>query len=233
MKRLLLVGLACATVSVASAQVLIFSKTKGYRHASIVPGKVALLKLCKEAGWKADTTENAQAFSENNLRKYKVVVFLSTTGDVLDPQQQEAFQNWYRKGNGFFGIHAAADTEYDWPWYGKLVGAWFKSHPKTQRAAMVQVSKFGKGDLPTRWERNDEWYNYKEISPAIQAIYNLDESSYEGGENGAVHPIVWFQEYDGGRSFYCGIGHTEESYADPMFLSQVKQGLTWTMKKKK
>jgi len=211
-------------------RVLVFSKTKGYRHASIKEGKEALQKLGLEKGFIADTTELSEDFNEENLKKYRAVVFLSTTMDVLDEMQQNAFKRFIQGGGGFVGIHAAADTEYDWWWYGKLVGAYFKSHPKTQEAKFVKVKPFGNGvNLPDEWMRTDELYNYKKISDEIIPIWKLDESSYEGGENGDNHPIAWYHDFDGGRSFYTGMGHTPESYSDPLFIDHVYQGIVYAM----
>ncbi len=211
-------------------QVLVFSKTKGYRHESIKAGKAALQKLGLEKGFVVDTTEVSDNFNDENLKKYSAVVFLSTTMDVLDDMQQNAFKRFIQSGGGFVGIHAAADTEYDWWWYGKLVGAYFKSHPKTQEAKFKKVKTFGNGvNLPDEWIRTDELYNYKKISDEIIPIFMLDESSYEGGENGDNHPIAWYHDFDGGRSFYTGMGHTNESYADPLFLDHVYQGILYAI----
>lgn len=211
-------------------RVLVFSKTKGYRHESITTGKAALQKLGGEKGFIADTTEVAEDFNEENLKKYRAVVFLSTTMDVLDPIQQNAFKRYIQAGGGFVGIHAAADTEYEWWWYGKLVGAYFKSHPKTQEAKFKKVKPFGNGiNLPDEWIRTDELYNYRNISREIIPLYMLDESSYEGGENGDHHPIAWYHDFDGGRSFYTGMGHTQESYADSLFIDHVYQGIVYAM----
>ncbi len=213
-----------------SPRVLVFSKTKGYRHESITAGKAALQKLGAEKGFAVDTTEMAEDFTEENLKKYQAVVFLSTTMDVLDDAQQNVFKRFIQGGGGFVGIHAAADTEYDWWWYGKLVGAYFKSHPKTQEAKFKKVKPFGDGvNLPDEWIRTDELYNYKKISDDIIPIFMLDETSYEGGENGDNHPIAWYHDFDGGRSFYTGMGHTNESYADPLFLDHVYQGILYAM----
>jgi cytochrome c len=211
-------------------RVLVFSKTKGYRHESIKVGKTALQQLGDEKGFDVDTTERAEDFIEENLKKYRAVVFLSTTQDVLDPLQQNAFMRYIQGGGGFVGIHAAADTEYDWWWYGKLVGAYFKSHPKTQEAKFKKIKPFGNGlNLPDEWIRTDELYNYKKISPDIIPIYKLDETSYEGGEHGDDHPIAWYHDFDGGRSFYTGMGHTPESYSDSLFLDHVYQGIVYAM----
>ncbi len=211
-------------------RVLVFSKTKGYRHESIPAGRVALQKLGAENGFEVDTTENAAYFHEDSLKRYRAVVFLSTTGDVLDFQQQNAFKRFIQAGGGYVGIHAAADTEYDWWWYGKLVGAYFLSHPQQQKAKLfAQPSEVFKQNLPEPWERFDEWYNYKKISPDINVLVKLDEASYEGGENGDNHPIVWYHDFDGGRSFYTGLGHTHESFEEPEFLQQLLQGIKYAI----
>jgi cytochrome c len=210
-------------------RILVFSKTKGYRHESIDTGKVVLIELGKRHDIEVDTTEDAATFNEENLKKYKAVLFLSTTMDVLDPVQQADFKRFIEAGGGFVGIHAAADTEYEWPWYGKLVGAYFKSHPQTQQATIKKVKAFGPNTLPDTWTKVDEWYNYKSINPNINVIYNLDETSYKGGENGENHPIAWYHEYEGGRAFYTGLGHTKETYADSLFLGHVLQGIQYAV----
>ncbi|WP_030664153.1 ThuA domain-containing protein [Streptomyces rimosus] len=214
-------------------KVLVFSKTAGFRHSSIDGGIAALRGLGSENGFTVGATEDANAFTADNLAKYKAVVFLSTTGDVLGPAQQDAFEKYIRGGGGYVGIHAAADTEYDWPFYGKLVGAWFKSHPHQQKAK-VQVEDRAHpatAHLGSTWERFDEWYNYKANPRATtRVLASLDESSYSGGTMGGDHPITWCQssvEGGAGRSFYTGLGHVDESYADPAFRKQLLGGIRW------
>lgn len=227
-----IIALLCLMISCGEQgppRVLVFSKTKGYRHESIDTAKLVLIKLGQRNGFVADTTEDASLFNEDNLKKYKAVIFLSTTQDVLDVPQQDDFKRFIQAGGGYVGIHAAADTEYEWPWYGKLVGAWFKSHPKQQEAKLTKVKPLGADSLPDTWTRWDEWYNYKNISDDIQVIYNLEESSYEGGENGEKHPIAWYHDFDGGRSFYTGMGHTNKSYADPLYLKHLMEGIKYAM----
>lgn len=223
---LLLVVVSCKP---ERPRVLVFSKTKGYRHESIGVAKVALIELGKKNNFDVDTTEDASAFREDNLKRYSAVVFLSTTQDVLDPIQQADFKRYIEAGGGYAGIHAAADTEYEWPWYGKLVGAYFKSHPKIQEARLKREGTFGENTTPEVWTRTDEWYNYKNISDDIKVIYTLDESSYEGGENGDRHPIAWYHNYAGGRAFYTGLGHTNESYSDPVFLNHILDGIRYAI----
>jgi cytochrome c len=222
---------ACVT---DKPKVLVFSKTKGYRHESIDSGKLALIKLGNDNGFAVDTTENASAFTEENLKKYKAVVFLSTTGDVLNHAQQNDFMRFIQSGGGYVGIHAAADTEYEWWWYGKLVGAYFKSHPEQQNAVLKKVNDFSPDPaaaMMAEWKRWDEWYNYKKIQPDLNVLYNLEESSYKGGENGNNHPISWWHDFDGGRSFYTGLGHTNASFREAAFLEHIAMGLKYAVGK--
>ncbi|HRF34482.1 MAG TPA: ThuA domain-containing protein, partial [Cyclobacteriaceae bacterium] len=236
MKKFLLLLSCCAlfySCTQEPPRVLVFSKTKGFRHESIKAGKEALVKLGSEKGFGVDTTESADVFTEENLKKYRAVIFLSTTGDVLNQAQQNEFMRFIQAGGGYVGIHAAADTEYDWFWYGKLVGAYFKSHPQIQEAKFKKVKAFGEDHLPDEWIRTDELYNYNKISSEITVLYNLDESSYQGGENGENHPIAWYHDFDGGRSFYTGMGHTNESFSDSLFLDHLYQGIKYANGDKK
>lgn len=213
-------------------RVLVFSKTKGFHHASIAAGIIAIEKLGAENGFIADTTTDASLFTEKNLKEYKAVIFLSTTGDVLNDEQQKAFENYIHKGGGYAGIHAATDTEYDWPWYNKLVGAYFKSHPKQQNATvLLQDSLFiATKHLPKEWKRFDEWYNFKSLQlNDAHILLTLDESTYSGGENGNFHPVSWYHDFEGGRAFYTALGHTDESFAEPLFLAHLLGGIQYAM----
>ncbi|MGC4998206.1 ThuA domain-containing protein [Streptomyces sp. DT195] len=213
-----------------SGRVLVFSKTAGFRHDSIPDGVAAVRQLGGTDGLTVDATEDAGAFTTRNLRRYDAVVFLSTTGDVLNPAQQRAFEGYIRQGGGYVGVHAAADTEYDWPFYGGLAGAYFASHPAIQPATVVVEDHAhpATADLPGRWERTDEWYNYRsDPRERAHVLASLDESTYSGGTMNGDHPIAWCQEYQGGRAFYTGGGHTRESYADPAFRAHLLGGLRW------
>lgn len=214
-------------------RVLVFTKTTGFRHSSIPAGVAAIMKLGKAEGFDVDTTSDASMFNRKTLHHYKAILFLNTTGDVLDSAQQEAFQHYIRSGGGFVGIHAAADCEFQWEWYGQLVGGYFQSHP-VQQEATIRIA--GSTDastrhLPSPWVRKDEWYNYKNLSPDIQVLLLLDETSYTGGTNGAYHPISWKHEFDGGRAWYTGLGHTDASYSEPAFLEHLQYGIMWAMRR--
>ncbi len=222
------------TVQVKTPRILVFAKTKGWYHTSIPSGMAAIQKLGRENNFQVDTTKNAAYFVEDSLKHYSAVVFLSTTQNVLDPDQQVAFERYIQAGGGYVGIHAAADTEYNWPWYNKLVGAYFASHPNNPnvREATVDVldtTHISTKGLPTHWPRKDEWYNYKSINPDMHVLANLDEDSYEGGTNGSSHPIAWYHEYDGGRAFYTGGGHTDESFSETLFVKHLLGGIQYAI----
>ncbi|SCK33915.1 Type 1 glutamine amidotransferase (GATase1) [Streptomyces sp. WMMB 714] len=210
--------------------VLVFSKTAGFRHDSIPDGIAAIQELGAENGFTVDATEDADVFTPERLAEYDAVVFLSTTGDVLDDGQQAALEGYIEKGGGYAGVHAAADTEYDWPWYGGLVGAWFDSHPLIQPATVEVQDRAhpATSHLDEEWKRTDEWYNYRSNPREnVRVLAALDESSYLGGNMGEDHPISWCREYEGGRSFYTGNGHTKESYADEAFRTHLLGGIRW------
>ena len=208
--------------------VLIFSKTSAFRHESIPDGIAAIRELGKAHGFAVDCTEDASRFTDPELARYKVVMFLNTTGDILDDLQKAAFERYIRAGGAFVGVHSATDTEYGWAWYGHLVGAYFASHPQIQRA-VVHIEDLGHAStegLPVLWERTDEWYNFRS-NPRdhVHVLATLDETSYSGGKMGPDHPIAWCQEIDGGRSWYTAMGHTKESYAEPLYRQHLLGGI--------
>jgi len=216
----------------AKPKVLVFSKTAGFHHASIAVGIPAIIKLGQENNFDVDTTTDSRKFTYDNLKQYAAIIFLSTTGDVLNDTQQGEFEKYIRAGGGFVGVHSATDTEYDWPWYGNLVGAYFKNHPDHQQVATLHIvdRKFlATRHLSTEWKRLDEWYNFKWIAPGLHVLITIDEKSYTGGANGDYHPMSWYHEYDGGRAFYTALGHTDESYADPLYLKHLLGGIQYAM----
>ena len=217
----------------APVNILVFSKTAAFRHESIAAGKTAIAKLAKEKGATASFTEDAADFNEKNLKKFNAVVFLNTTGDVLNNDQQNAFERYIQAGGGYAGIHAATDTEYEWPWYGKLAGAWFLDHPMTPsnvqngKFIVTEKNNFATQGMPDEFERKDEFYSFKNISPKINVVLKIDEKSYIGGKNPDFHPMSWYHEFDGGRSFYTAMGHTNETFADPLFLNHLWAGIKY------
>ncbi|WP_369147504.1 ThuA domain-containing protein [Streptomyces sp. R44] len=222
--------LSSTPIDRTTKRVLVFSRTAGFRHDSIPSGITALKELGADNNIVVDTTEEPRQFTTGNLARYDAVVFLSTTGDVLDTDQQTAFEQYVSAGGGYMGIHAAADTEYDWGFYGGLVGAYFQSHPQIQPAT-VRVEEHthpATAHLDGPWQRTDEWYNYR-TNPREQArvLATLDETTYQGGTMKGDHPIAWCQTYGGGRSFYTGGGHTKDSYTEPAFRQHLLGGLQY------
>lgn len=214
--------------------VLVFSKTGGFRHESIEPGIAAVKKLSQQLDFRVEATEDASVFNEEKLKDFEVVMFLNTTGDILDAEQQVQLERFIQSGGGFVGVHAAADTEYAWPWYGKLVGGYFDGHPSDPNVRqatlhVVNPNHAATDSLPKTWERADEWYNYKTLNEANQVLIKVDESTYGGGTNGDNHPMSWYKEYDGGRAFYTGLGHTVESYSDPLYLKHLAGGIRYAI----
>jgi len=210
-------------------QVLVFSKTAGFRHDSITDGLAAIRALGSNNSFSVTTSEDAGVFTDANLVQFKAVVFLCTTGDVLDANQQAAFERYIRAGGGYAGVHSASDTEYGWPWYGGLVGAYFSGHPAGTPTATIKVADQihpSTASLPKRWVRTDEWYNFQ-TNPrgTVHVLATLDETTYSGGTMGFDHPIAWCHEYDGGRAWYTAGGHTPASYSEPLFQAHLLGGI--------
>jgi type 1 glutamine amidotransferase len=217
----------------SSLHVLVFTLTEQYHHDSILAGTAALVAQGADRNWTIDSTDDPSVFSDAGLQTLDVVVFLSTTGDVLSDTQQTAFENFIRAGGGFVGIHSASDTEYDWSFYGGLVGAYFREHPMIQPATLNVEDPLDPimVGLPDPWMRTDEWYAFKDNPrPNVKVLMTLDESSYDPGTAtmpDGDHPVTWCHEYEGGRAFYTALGHTTESYADPVFMGMLERAIDW------
>lgn len=211
-------------------RVLVFISPPEGQHPSVTSGVVAITKLGVEKSFGVEVTDDPSVFTPRNLERFQVVVFLSTWSEVLNDAQQQAFEDYMSKGRGYVGIHSASDTEYKWEWYGRLVGARFKTHPQIQRAVIkVEDRKFpATRHLPERWARVDEWYDF-DHNPrgSVHVLMSLDEASYEGGQMGGDHPIAWAHEYGGGRVFYTALGHVPETFQEPLFLEHLFGAVEW------
>jgi cytochrome c len=212
----------------------VFSRTAGFRHDSIGAGQALLESLALAHGFTVELSEDPARFTAAGLAPFAAVVFLNTTGDVLDGNQQQALETWLRAGGGWVGVHAAADTEYGWPFFGQLIGAgaWFASHPAIQDAQLEVEAGDAPGvrHLPARFGFRDEWYNFQaNPRPDVQVLLRIDETSYAPGAGamGADHPIAWRRHLDAGRSWYTALGHRSETYADPRFVRHLLGGLVW------
>lgn len=236
-KQSVILILACIVLSASYAQqkavnILVFSKTGGFRHKSIPKGIEFLKAMSSKNHWNVNFSEDSNDFTFENLSKYNVLLFLNTTGKIFNAEQKKAFQKYINAGHGFVGIHAASDTEKDWDWYAEMVGAIFVSHPKVQ-SATVNVNKSNIHPAISHLNDvevfKDEWYNFREpVAKHVNVLASLDETTYEGKRmHTKSHPISWYHNYDGGRVFYTGLGHTLESYDDERFYKHVEGGILW------
>ena len=228
----LFVAMSALPCAAQDFDVLIFSKTSGFRHGSISEGIETVQALGAANDFTVSTTEDAADFNTTNLAGFEAVIWLSTTGDVLNATQQAAFENYIRSGGGYVGVHAATDTEYGWPWYGGLIGgdAWFANHPSIQDADLdvVDSSHISTAHYPAGFSLRDEWYNFREDpTPAVNVLITIDETSYSGGTMGPGHPISWYHEYDGGRSWYTAMGHRNQTFQDTDFQQHLLGGILY------
>lgn len=238
---LLLIGLiGCLTASAAQFKALLVSKTDGWHHDSGSAGVVALQELAElhhfEIFWSNDT---GRVMNDKFLADYDVVIFLLTTGDVLDQDQQGALERFVQSGKGFVGIHSAADTEYEWDWYTKMVGHMFHIHPAIQTASLEVVNPNfpGMDRFAKRFIFTDEWYEFDAPrSDNLEYLLKLDIASFDPAakwgakESDATidfRPVSWAQHYDGGRAFYTAMGHMASTYQDDNFLHHIYGGIFW------
>lgn len=215
------------TEPVAYKQILILTETKGYRHASIDDGVSMFNKHSDAWGIKVTHASESNVLLSDTLEAYSMIVLLSTTGDFLSDNEQVALDEYMLSGGSILGIHAATDAEYDNSGYRIMLGAQFDSHPAIQEARCIvkaNIHSIADG-LPYEWYRTDEWYNFKNIEVDNEVWLELDEQSYDGGKHGRHHPISWFRKYKNGRVFYTGMGHTQESYTDPLFIKHIENAV--------
>jgi len=220
-------------------RVLIFSHSTGYRHASIEPGIAALQALGAREGYVVQATEDPDVFSPQRLAGVNAIVLLSNTSSFRDPQSEwfvgarrEALQNFVHGGGGVVGIHAAGDSHRNWPWYRQMIGGLFERHPEGTPTATLRVvddDHPATRRLPSTFVRTDEWYYYVDYDPTVRLLVTYDPQSI-GQDDVNPNPISWCHEFEGGRIFYTGMGHTSESYAEPIILEHLRGGLRWALR---
>lgn len=228
---------AQAVTSEQVQKVLIFSKTKGWRHGSIEPGTQHLKKALETKGLEVVTSEDASIFNDSDLSTFSTLVFLNTTGDILDSPQQVAMERYIQAGGGYVGIHSATDTESagDWIWYRRLVGGVFAGHPgvpsNVQMARIQVINKEHPSTqhLPDNFRIADEWYDFKSLSDRRIDLMKVDEKTYQGGGHKGYHPIAWYHDFDGGRSFYTGIGHNANNFTNALYLDHLLGGIKYAI----
>jgi type 1 glutamine amidotransferase len=220
---------------------LVISKTAGYRHQVIPTGIKTLVEIAQEAKWGVTATEDTSLVTPEFLGHFDVVVFLMTTKAIFTPEEKAAIEAFVKGGKGVITIHTGADTEYEWPWYNRQLGAKFLGHPPAQKARLVieDRSHPATSFFPAaEWVTTDEWYSFdRDPRPDVHVLISIDESSYNVDDNrwfaGAKqrmgdHPLVWWTLDGKGRVFQTALGHTEEMWADPLYRAHLKGAIEWT-----
>ena len=210
-----------------SYSVLVITETKGWVHDSIESGLKLIQNIGNKNNFNVYHSDNSSVITYKNLKEIKTIIFLNTTEEILTDVEQKVMESFIKSGKGFVGVHAAADTEYNWQWYGKLVGAYYRNHPEVMNGKILTINHKITNHLDSEWEIEDEWYNFDYVNYDINILLHLDEESYIGGEHPDYHPITWYHEYDGGRSFYTGLGHTKEVYDDERFIKLLEKGILY------
>lgn len=216
-------------------RVLVFTRETLWMHPSTPVASAALLDMCAIRGFSVTASHDEKIF--DRVAEHDVVVFAVTSGNVLDDTGRAAFEPWVRAGGGVVGLHSASATEYDWPFFVELVGAQFRTHPPELRPADVTIEDPTHpitAALPARWNRTDEWYSYHQRPEelGLHIVLALDEATVvpalPADQIAGYHPMAWTHERFGGRTFYTAMGHTPESYAEPIFLDMVAAAIVWT-----
>jgi type 1 glutamine amidotransferase len=224
--------------------VLVFTRTIGYRHEAIPEGIKAFVELGEKNNWSVTCTEDSTLFTDDFLRRFKVVVFLLTGGDILNEEQQSAFQRYVKSGGGLVTVHTGTYTLQSWPWFNHLIGGRFTAHPPEQNATLVieDHNHPAVNFLPDSiWIRKDEWYSFDNnprgsariLVSVLENTYNIEDDRWFKGVNMRMgdHPVVWCHENEGGRVFQTALGHSTESYRDSLFRQHLKGAVEWAGRK--
>lgn len=232
----------------ASPKILIYSATAGYRHDSIPTAITALQNLGSQHGIQFDQTEERSKFEDTFLSQFDALLFLHNSGEVLDQSGKDALQRYLDLGGNFIGIHGASACLFTSDFYNKTLGALFDYHPPLTNATVVveDANHPSTSHLPTRWDVEDEMYNFRSDPRTVGAVVLLsaDETSYiDNGtrthDQGSPHPLAWYQERLAGvtstdlplvgRSWYTSLGHLNQTWQDDTFLAHILGGIQWTL----
>lgn len=232
-------------------RVAVFTRTVGYRHASIPTAIKTITQLGAENGFEVVATEDPAFFTSARLRDFTAIVFANTVGNVLVPQAREAIEEFVTFGGGWAGVHAAADTEYDWPFYTELLsGGRFLCHPLVnQPGCLVRESSthLSTAHLPARWlVPYEEFYSFKaNVRGTAQVLLSIDEKTYLQDPNTSLlpsptppysfqkwvsgkmgdHPMCWQRPIGSGFSWYTALGHEQALYSNAQYRQHLLGGL--------
>ena len=238
----LVASLAAPAFARNKPHVLVYSGSTGYRHESIPAAVAAIKAIGEKAGYVVDATEDPDVFSAEKLAGYKVLVLVDDSTDPKNPDSEwftgtrrEALQGFLKAGKGVVALHAAADSHYNWGWYGQMIGGYFERHPKGTPKGVVTVVDAkhpATAKLPKTLERNDEWYYYKDFDPTVHVLITVDPATIgEGQPDVNPNPLVWYHNFGGGRVFYSALGHSNESWSEPYMVNLVSGALVWALGK--
>ncbi|MFY0686805.1 MAG: ThuA domain-containing protein [Cyclobacteriaceae bacterium] len=234
----------------ADFNVLVFSKTNGFRHAeAIEQSKITFEKMGVDNDWNVVISDNGAIFNDEQLSYMDVVIWNNTTGRNLTDDQRLSFRRYMESGGGYIGTHGSGDFSHHWPWYEQtLIGANFTHHtmnPQFQTATMQRACDstfYGCDDLTSTWIREEEWYVFSNNprENGANVIYTVDENTFDPNGNvrflltdkdfgmGDDHPIVWYNCLDGGgKSFYSALGHSGAAFEEPNHLLLLKNAIKW------
>lgn len=231
------------TAIAGSPNILVYSKTNGYRHASIPTAIKTIQKMAGKNNWDVTATEDSTFFTPNNLEAFDLIVFVSPTGDILNRDQEKAVEQFVEGGKSLLTIHAGTDAEFDWPWYMNAIGAKFLGHPPTQKAQVIIEDRNNPSTKcfpDSVWEAEDEWYSFT-TNPRdkVHVLISIDENSYDVDDNrwfaGAKqrmgdHPLVWYKMVGKGLVYQSAFGHTDAMYSNPVYICHLKGAIKWLTK---
>ncbi|TCB96520.1 carbohydrate-binding protein [Micromonospora zingiberis] len=212
-------------------KVLVFTRSAGGSHPATAAGVEAIRQLGKDRRFTVDVTDDARKFREPHLKQFRTVVFLNTAGEVLNNAQRAAFEQYYRAGGGFVGVHSAIEAEPGWSFLDEVLGTRAVGAATPASAARVTVADRvhpASATLPERWTTTDRWYNFAaNVRGFSHVLATVDEKTYSGGNMGFDHPITWCKDYQGGRSFYTGLGATPESFRGTDLRAHLGGAIQW------
>jgi type 1 glutamine amidotransferase len=220
---------AAPSTTAPAARVLMLTATAGFRHDSIPAARQVMSSLAASTGeFTVTATEELSVVTASTLATYDVLVFALTSGELnFTADQRTAILSFVEGGGGFLGVHSASDTLYEWPEYGRLVGAYFKEHPWIQQGTVVvedQTHPASSG-IGGRFTLLEEFYTFRENPRArAQVLLSLDAASV--GAQGD-YPLAWVQTIGRGRAYYNALGHFPETWMDARFQRQLLGAIRW------
>src|SRR5262245_45768764 len=215
-------------------RVTMLTATAGFRHDSIAVARETMTTLAARSGgaFAVSAADDVTSMTPALLSSTDVLMFALTSGELpFSATQKDAIVSFVNNGGGFIGVHSATDTLYDWPDYGRIVGAYFKEHPWTREATIMVEDRAHPihAGLPATLRLNEEYYTFRQNPrPSVHVMLSLDAGSV--GADGD-YPLAWTQAIGRGRSYYNALGHFDATWRDSAFQSQITNAIRWVANK--